>query len=301
MKLKKYNRQARSAFTLIEIMVATVVMLILVGLVVEITFNVLNAWNRASGKLAANAEARIAMDLLTQDLQTAVLRNNGQQWLRVEGPIDPNGNFNNQTVSLKLFSPALDRPKLDANGNEIPGDICAIGYRLAYKESYSGGNQSGPKTFALYRSIVDPRTTFDSLLGNPYQLELIGDSWADSSIIDEANYLVSNIVEFKIFVYSDDNKYSDDGERLALNDREGDQADLKIDKDSKVIFGGTGGNATDLLYAEIILTVVSDNGLELLRLLDEGRSGTGYSGPYDVVREYGEQFNRRVYFPSKSF
>ena len=88
MKLKKSNRQARSAFTLIELMVATVVMLILVGLVVEITFNVLNAWNRASGKLAANAEARIAMDLLTQDLQTAVLRNNGQQWLRVEGPID---------------------------------------------------------------------------------------------------------------------------------------------------------------------------------------------------------------------
>ena len=81
MKLKKYNRQARSAFTLIEIMVATVVMLILVGLVGEITFNVLNAWNRASGKLAANAEARIAMDLLTHDLQSTVLRSNGQQWL----------------------------------------------------------------------------------------------------------------------------------------------------------------------------------------------------------------------------
>ena len=300
MKLKKSNRQARSAFTLIEIMVATVVMLILVGLVVEITFNVLNAWNRASGKLAANAEARIAMDFLTQDLQTAVLRNNGQQWLRVEGPIDPNGNYNDQTVSLKLFSPALDRPKQDAKGNEIYGDICAIGYRLAYKESYSSDNKSGPKTFALYRSIVDPRTTFDSLLGNPYQQELIGGSWADSSIIDEANYLVSNIVEFKIFVYSDDETYSDEGRRLALNDREDDQADLKIDNNSKVIFGGK-GDAIDLLYADIILTVVSDDGLELLRLLDEGRSGTGYSSPYDVVREYGEQFNRRVYFPSQSF
>ena len=301
MKLKRDNQQARSAFTLIEIMVATVVMLILVGLVVQITSSVLNAWNRASGKLAANAEARIAMDLLTQDLQTAVFRNNGQQWLRVEGPIDPNGNYNNQTVSLKLFSPALDRPKLDSDGKEIPGDICAIGYRLAYKESYSRDTQSGPKTFALYRSIVDPRTTFDSLLGNPYQLELIGDSWADSLIIDEANYLVSNIVEFKIFVYSDDDVYADDGRKLALNDSEDDQADSKIDGNSKVIFGGTGGNATDLLYAEIVLTVVSDNGLELLRLLDEGRSGTGYSSPNDVVREHGKQFNRRVYFPSQSF
>ncbi len=301
MKRKRYYRQARSAFTLIEIMVATVVMVILVGLVVQITSNVLNAWNRASGKLAANEEARIAMDLLTQDLQTAVFRNNGQQWLRVEGPIDPNGIYNNQTVSLKLFSPALDRPKLDANGNRIPGDICAIGYRLAYKESFSSNTKSGPNTYALYRSIIDPRTTFESLLGNPNQLELIGDSWADPSIIDEANYLVSNIVEFKIFVYADDDLYSNDGRKLALNDRGGDRADLKIDDNSEVIFGGNGGNAIDLLYAEIILTVVSDNGLELLRLLDEGRSGTGYSSPYDVVREHGEQFNRRVYFPSQSF
>tara|TARA_Y200000002_G_scaffold173868_1_gene143431 strand:- start:204 stop:1091 length:888 start_codon:yes stop_codon:yes gene_type:complete len=295
MKRKRYYRQARGAFTLIEIMVATVVMLILVGLVVQITSNVLNVWNRASGKLAANAEARIAMDLLTQDLQTAVFRNNGQQWLRVKGPIDPNGNYNNQTVSLKLFSPALDRPMLDSDGYEIPGDICAIGYRLAYKESYSSDTHSVPKTFALYRSIVDPRTTFDLLLGDPNQQELAGGLWADDSIIDEANYLVSNIVEFKIFVYSDD------GSKLALNDREDDQADSKIDRDSDVIFGGTGGNATDLLYAEIVLTVVSDNGLELLRLLDEGRSGTGYLSPYDVVREHGKQFNRRVYFPSQSF
>ena len=234
MKRNRCNQQARSAFTLIEIMVATVVMVILVGLVVQITSNVLNTWNRASGNLAANAEARIAMDLLTQDLQTAVLRNNGLQWLRVEGPIDPNGNYNNQTVALKLFSPAIDRPKLYANGNEIPLDICAIGYRLAYKESYSSDSQLGPKTFALYRSIVDPRKTFDLLLGNPQQKELTGDSWADSSIIDEINYLVSNIVEFKIFVYSDDDLYSDDGRKLALNDKENDQADLKIDVGSEV-------------------------------------------------------------------
>ena len=73
------------------------------------------------------------------------------------------------------------------------------------------------------------------------------------------------------------------------------------------VFGGTdatlnnNGIQDELLYAEIILTVVSDDGLELLRLLDEGRSGTGYSKPEDVVREHGEQFNRRVYFPSQSF
>ena len=77
---------AKRAFTLIEIMVATVIMVVLVGLVIQITSEVLKVWSRSSGKLAANAEARIALDLITQDLETAVFRNNGQQWLRVEAP-----------------------------------------------------------------------------------------------------------------------------------------------------------------------------------------------------------------------
>jgi prepilin-type N-terminal cleavage/methylation domain-containing protein len=120
---------AKRAFTLIEIMVATVIMVVLVGLVIQITSEVLKVWTRSSGKLAANAEARIAMDLITQDLETAVFRNNGQQWLRVEAPraTGASGEVKlqntEQTVGLKLFSPALDRPKEDALGVAIPGDM----------------------------------------------------------------------------------------------------------------------------------------------------------------------------------
>ena len=293
MKLKKSNRQTRSAFTLIEIMVATVVMLILVGLVVEITFNVLNAWSRASGKLAANAEARIAMDLLTQDLQSTVLRSNGQQWLRVEVPEDINGIYESQTVALKLFSPALDKDLTSA------GDICAIAYRLEFQPSFTGGS----RVYALYRSIARPDFTFNTLLGSSNdtdspQLSLEDGEgasfWDTSTIINTENYLVSNIVDFKILIYLND------GSNLPMNTNN--ESVLDID----YVFGGTGatlknGIQEELLYAEIVLTVVSDEGLELLRLLDEGKSGTGYSSPDDVVREYGEQFNRLVYFPSQSF
>ena len=294
MKLKRDNRQARSAFTLIEIMVATVVMLILVGLVVQITSSVLNVWNRASGKLAANAEARIAMDLLTQDLQTAVFRNNGQQWLRVEGPEDIDGLYDSQTVALKLFSPALDRDVTSA------GDICAIAYRLEYQSSYTGGSN----VYALYRSIAKPDDTFTYLLGSsndpdsPQRIldeDPVLDFWNTSTIINTDNYLVSNIVDFKILIYINN------GSDLPFN------ANAKTVLGMDYVFGGTdatlnnNGIQDELLYAEIILTVVSDDGLELLRLLDEGRSGTGYSKPEDVVREHGEQFNRRVYFPSQSF
>ena len=63
MKKLKFSRQNKrqSAFTLIEIMVASVVMVVLTGLVIQITSEVLKVWSRSSGKLSANAEARIAM------------------------------------------------------------------------------------------------------------------------------------------------------------------------------------------------------------------------------------------------
>ena len=51
----KKSLKFKKAFTLIEIMVATVIMVILVGLVIQITSEVLKVWNRSSGKLSANA------------------------------------------------------------------------------------------------------------------------------------------------------------------------------------------------------------------------------------------------------
>jgi prepilin-type N-terminal cleavage/methylation domain-containing protein len=282
MQLKEVGMTARRAFTLIEVMVATVVMLILFGLVIQITSHVLNAWHRTSGRLSANAEARIAMDRLTQDLQTAVVRADGLQWLRVEGPLDLAGVHSGQTVALKLFAPTLDRPS-----NRL-GSICAIGYRLAFKASYV----QGPKTYALYRKVVDPDRTFHELLGQSKQGELSGGEWSDASILADPNYLAANIIDFNVFIYArDDNTF-------ALNDT---NADGRIDGD--FVYGGgeapQAAHGVALSYAEIVLTVISDRGLELLQLLAKGASGSGYSDPADVVREHAKQFTRRVAFPAQ--
>lgn len=267
-------------------MVATVIMVVLVGLVIQITSEVLNVWNRSSGKLSANAEARIALDLLTQDLETAVLRNNNQQWLRVEAPVDPGGSYTNQTVALKLFSPALDR-------EQGPGDICGIAYRLAFKESYQGGEN----VYALYRFIETPKNTFDNLLGpsttNPdVQKALTGGVWDVNNVTADQNYLASNIIEFKVLVYEDD----------GTADPQPVNADNNGNVTTDYAYGGTGGNSIPLLYAEIILTIVSDEGLELMQRVNEvGPSGTGYTGSSAeataaIVREHGEVFTRRVNF-----
>jgi prepilin-type N-terminal cleavage/methylation domain-containing protein len=311
MKTKSISKRA---FTLIEIMVATVIMVVLVGLVIQITSEVLKVWTRSSGKLAANAEARIAMDLITQDLETTVFRNNEQQWLRVDGPeaLATDAPYGSKTVALKLFSPALDRDKFEADGiTAIPGDICAVAYRLEYQTSYDQTGLTDPlKVYALYRAIERPDNTFNNLMGSSSQASspqlILDDSshtfWSTASIIDPKNYLVSNIVDFKVLIYEDDPANT---VPVPMN------ADASFVLDDNYIYGGTGATLTGsggttqlkLLYADVMLTVVSDEGLEILQNMADGRAGgeyvktiDGLSAEEQVVQQHGEVFTRRVNF-----
>ncbi|MDQ8209322.1 prepilin-type N-terminal cleavage/methylation domain-containing protein [Coraliomargarita sp. SDUM461003] len=283
------RKKRRSAFTLIEIMVATVIMIVLVGLVIQITSEVLKVWNRSSGKLSANAEARIAMDLLTQDLETAVFRSNGQQWLRVESPQNPeDGPYYDQTVALKLFAPALDRDETSA------GDICGIAYRLSYRAAYDGADD---QVYALYRAIARPDTTFNSLMGSPSdtespQLSLTAQGFWDKTDVEiDENYLAGNIVDFKVILYEDDG--TDTPNPVNWDATTG---DLLAGTNGAFAYGGDSTQAelitNPLLYAEIRLTVLSDQGLGIL----ENMAGSGYDDVADVVREHGDIFVRRVNF-----
>lgn len=281
----KFSKKSRSAFTLIEIMVATVVMVVLVGLVIQITSEVLKVWNRSSGKLSANAEARIALELLTQDLETAVFRNNGLQWLRAED--DTSGSVN--TVSLKLFSPALDRPS-------GPGDICAIAYLLENRDPVSGSPTAGDpddRLWILYRMVAKPQDTFDNLMGEGNQNTLPDKSqetWGSNSIVGEdtsgnfgTNYLVSNVVGFEIDFYVEEDGTA--GGTLVTGDTIYGGVDATVGPQSTV----GGGFTKPLSYAEIKLTIISDEGASLLQNLDQIPQDFD-----DVIREHGEVFTRRV-------
>jgi len=304
MRLKQKSSNSRqSAFTLIEIMVAAAITIIMIGLVVQITSEVLKIWNRSAGKLSANAEARIAMELLTSDLETAVLVNNDQQWMRVESEFEVGSPLVGNTVSLKLFAPALDRP-------EQPGNISAIAYRLAYARAYPGANVN---SFVLFRALEGPEETFNSLLGpsaDDPQLDLLTpDFWTAGSIEEAENYLAGNIVDFKIYIYGE----NDAGEEIILNAGEEDEDEevtyAKNDQDFDgelnldYIYGGVDSSDEVPTSAEIFLTVVSDEGMEILANLQAGRGGTGFedtqAGRSDVIRQHGEVFKRRVHFQAK--
>jgi prepilin-type N-terminal cleavage/methylation domain-containing protein len=295
------RRFLKRGFTLIEIMVATTIMVVLVGLVIQITSEVLSVWNRSSGRLSANAQARIAMELITQDLESAVFRKNGMQWLRAEDEtINGPAGSTVATVSLKLFSPALDR-------EEGPGELCGIAYKLEYANPIDGSLGAGTtdnRLFILYRLVVSPESTFEDLLGEPNQLELPGSeaiAWGTNPpndiIGDEGgNYLVSNIVEFEIDFYVEEDEVS--GDTLAP---------------SPVIYGGTdstiGSDAVNafqeryrkpLSYAVIRLTVISDEGAQQLQNIDRIQgAGSNQDKVEDIITTFGETFVRRIPFLSK--
>ena len=282
--MERNTLKTRSAFTLIEIMVASVIMVILVGLVIQITTSVLNVWNDSSGKLSANAEARIALDLLTQDLETAVLKNNSKQWLRVDAPALSGGPYDNQTVALKLFSPALDRDQSQ------PGDICAIAYHLEYGPAFQG---SADNIYALYRKLETSEDTFDNFMGSStdsVQDSLTGAGWDKAEIVSDENYLAGNIIDFKVLLYEENTA---DGIAEVVNAT----PNLNIINDS-FFLGGSAGTSIDnpLLFAEVILTVISDEGLLLLQRFEQVGSFEQYEVTGDIVREHGQTFTRRVNF-----
>ncbi len=71
----------RAAFTIIELLVAVAVTALMVSLMLTIVVNVLGGWNRSSGTLSSGNQARTVMDLVSSDLQSAIMRRDGNVWL----------------------------------------------------------------------------------------------------------------------------------------------------------------------------------------------------------------------------
>ncbi|EIP99896.1 hypothetical protein OpiT1DRAFT_04429 [Opitutaceae bacterium TAV1] len=73
----------RRAFTIVELLVAVGVTAVLVTLMLMITINVLNTWNRSSGTLNTGNQARLILDQITNDLESAVLKKDDNVWMAV--------------------------------------------------------------------------------------------------------------------------------------------------------------------------------------------------------------------------
>ncbi len=78
------SRSAVQAFTLLELLVAAAITLMLAGFMAVIVRNIGSTWTRASTRLGADAQARIVLDLLQQDIEGAMFRDDGNVWLAAD-------------------------------------------------------------------------------------------------------------------------------------------------------------------------------------------------------------------------
>src|SRR5690606_23550639 len=79
-----FNRMrpsSRKGFTIIELLVAVGVTALLVTLMINIVTTVLTNWNRTSGTLSSGNQARMILDQISQDLQGAILKTDGNVWI----------------------------------------------------------------------------------------------------------------------------------------------------------------------------------------------------------------------------
>lgn len=159
-------RRKRPGFTLVEIMAATGIMLVVILLVLSLTTNILGSWTQSTGQLRTNFEARVALDLMTSDLESMEQHKRNICWLQVDyQSVGPTGDTHVSPI-LYFFASAIERPrKKDANQQILDG-TCAISYRLDFKNPFLNVNLGADPSpvYGLYRSVIDSENTFEDAL-----------------------------------------------------------------------------------------------------------------------------------------
>lgn len=173
------HRPVRRGFTLVELMVATSIMVVIVLAVVTIASDTFKAYDRAVADLSTQSEARGVLDAMENDFQSAVIRADNHCWMEIVMPGAtaygaPAGTppviGNMQTIDqpiIMLFASPPDRPRWSpdtATRRQLKGDVCAIAYRLGQRSPFDAPGDLIQQVYGVYRTIIDPESTFNEAL-----------------------------------------------------------------------------------------------------------------------------------------
>ena len=230
MKSSYRTKSRASAFTIIELLVATAVTALLMSLIVTIIASVMKGWNDSSGKLTSSGQARLALDQLATDLQGAILRSDGNVWLAVtvlpnttnsgkwKSPTNPKPSSGSKTLYITAADNApssTDVGKLEyARYGEAGAWLrffttkaatstdaslpAAVGYQIVRREITGGA--SAPSRYMLFRGIVAPSATFTAGYNlDPTTGAYISGNEVVTPILD--NVILENAVDFGVRLY----------------------------------------------------------------------------------------------------
>jgi len=310
MKTPNFPRRRRG-FTLIELMVAMGITAIIVTVLVSITGVATDTWTRSRSAVRAARQAKVMLDTMAKDLESFVSRR-GQsaEWLVAE--IDDQANLPKvardgnapEVASMTFFTAATDRYFGQVGtADDKGGDVSCVSYRMRYQDPIqSGGSSDRTKTFVLYRLLVNPDETFQSLLGE----EDLKNKFSGfvNEVTEEENFVCENVTQFTVTFLVEVTRSGGEGggntvetARVTLgSDNSGDEfslsgtgIDTDISADGFSVDEIKGGRLTGV---ELSISVISDAGLVRIN------SGGGGGGLNE--KDYARQvfhYSRTVELP----
>ncbi len=175
--MSKLARGLRAGFTLLEVMVATAIMVVIVLTVVTIAADTMRVYDRAVADLSTQSEARGVLDAMENDFSTAVLRADGRCWMEViipggsGAPVGAPAAVGNvhrvDQPIVMLFSTPADRPRWSsesAGRRQLRGDVCAVAYRIGHRSPFDMPGERIQQVYGVYRTGIDPENTFNEAL-----------------------------------------------------------------------------------------------------------------------------------------
>lgn len=290
-------RAAMRAFTLIELLVATAVVMVFLVLAINMATDTLRQSEAVNAKLKANLQARLVMDWITRDIQTALVRKDGSEWLRMEPSAQAVGTINLPVCTLMLFSQAgeLHTGNATTGGNLTLSGPAAVIYGVDYRDPTAATTSpSSPAhlTTALFRFAMDPGETFTKCFVPYSPVVPLGNLQTDiwkvkfpNGVKDiEAQYLlIQNIAGFQIVFEF----LTSDGTTVKSSVSETFSAGV----DGNVRAGTTTYPAARVLSAEVTLWLLEPAGA---RALKQGTLST-----QEFFTRHARPFVRKIAIPSQ--
>lgn len=313
------KQKGSKGFTLVELLVATAVTAIIVGLMISMVSNLLTAYNRSSGALSAQSQSSLVFDQLASELESMVVRNSDEvMFAATIGSGMPGGyswNDSQKPAADSLLipdapavpaDPAAPAPELDpieelrfgvggvwlrmiTSAPTLAGDpnsgVRAVGYRLELAGVTSA--PGAPVQYMLYRTEISAQDTFD----NGYELDPdSGDYNYGGTLLENpgsGQIIAGNVVDFGVRLYT----FNEDGRRDLVYPRGDGAADLEY------LPSGSGGDPYPQA-AEIMIRTLTPEGVRLIDAKRANPSAVPQSW-WEIVIQNSEVFSRVINIPSR--
>lgn len=239
------SRLTGAAFSLLELLVASAVSMLLVGVLLMATHGVSTNYTRTQANITRQGDAAFALDQIVQDIEGYVIPNfPGGEALKMTPEVV--GDATN-AAWLTILSTVTDE---DNSATPFTGATRAISYRLARQNTIDGTDIA--QTYAIYRSIASAKHTFsnvDSTTTN-MQTQYWGAPAPDPAPTPAAptaigNFLSENVVGLSVRFLRRDGTWTSPGD------------EVRIGRDGTTVNGeAVAGGFT---RAEVGITVISSD------------------------------------------